>query len=168
MKISNARTRFLTRAGIIAALYAATTLFLAPISYGAVQCRVSEALTLLPMLTPAAIPGLFIGCLVANLLGSGVWYDVVFGSLTTLIAALLTRRLKDRPLLASLPPVILNGVIVGGVIYFAYEYTPGAPVQPAQLLLTMGSVALGEAVACCVLGVLLMKALKKLPGKILG
>ena len=168
MKIINARTRFLARAGIIAALYAATTIFLAPISYGAVQCRVSEALTLLPMLTPAAVPGLFLGCLIANLLGSGVWYDVIFGSLTTLAAALLTRRLKDRPFLASLPPVILNGLIVGGVVYFAYEYTPGAPVSAAQLLLTMGSVALGEAVACCVLGVILMKALKKLPPKILN
>lgn len=168
MKIINARTRFLARAGIIAALYAATTIFLAPISYGAVQCRVSEALTLLPMLTPAAVPGLFLGCLIANLLGSGVWYDVIFGSLTTLAAALLTRRLKDRPFLASLPPVILNGLIVGGVVYFAYEYTPDAPVSAAQLLLTMGSVALGEAVACCVLGVILMKALRKLPEKILN
>ncbi len=167
MKILQTRTRFLARAGIIAALYAATTLFLAPISYGAVQCRVSEALTLLPMLTPAAIPGLFIGCLIANLLGTGVWYDVIFGSLTTLIAALLTRRLRDRPCLASLPPVLLNGLIVGGVVYFAYEYTPGTAVSAAQLLLTMGSVALGEAVACCVLGVLLMKALKKLPDKVL-
>lgn len=168
MKIINARTRFLARAGIIAALYAATTIFLAPISYGAVQCRVSEALTLLPMLTPAAVPGLFLGCLIANLLGSGVWYDVIFGSLTTLAAALLTRHLKDRPFLASLPPVLLNGLVVGGVVYFAYEYTPGAPVSAAQLLLTMGSVALGEAVACCVLGVILMKALKKLPPKILN
>ena len=168
MKIINARTRFLARAGIIAALYAATTIFLAPISYGAVQCRVSEALTLLPMLTPAAVPGLFLGCLIANLLGSGVWYDVIFGSLTTLAAALLTRRLKDRPFLASLPPVLLNGLVVGGVVYFAYEYTPGAPVSAAQLLLTMGSVALGEAVACCVLGVILMKALRKLPDKILN
>ena len=168
MKIINARTRFLARAGIIAALYAATTIVLAPISYGAVQCRVSEALTLLPMLTPAAVPGLFLGCLIANLLGSGVWYDVIFGSLTTLAAALLTRRLQDRPFLASLPPVLLNGLVVGGVVYFAYEYTPGAPVSAAQLLLPMGSVALGEAVACCVLGVILMKALKKLPPKILN
>ena len=86
----------------------------------------------------------------------------------TLAAALLTRRLKDRPFLASLPPVLLNGLVVGGVVYFAYEYTPGAPVSAAQLLLTMGSVALGEAVACCVLGVILMKALKKLPPKILN
>ena len=161
-------TRSLCLSAIIAALYAALTMALPVLSYGAWQCRLSEALTLLPMLTPAAVPGLFLGCLIANLLGSGVWYDVIFGSLTTLAAALLTRRLKDRPFLASLPPVLLNGLVVGGVVYFAYEYTPGAPVSAAQLLLTMGSVALGEAVACCVLGVILMKALKKLPPKILN
>lgn len=162
----SAKTRFMSRAGIIAALYVATTLFLAPISYGAVQCRVSEALCLLPVLTPAAVPGLFIGCLIANMLGSGVWYDVVLGSLTTLAAALLTRRLKDKPLLASLPPVVLNGLVVGSIVYFAYEFVPGSPVNAAQLLLTMGSVAAGEAVACCVLGVILVGALKKLPDKI--
>lgn len=161
----SARTRFITRAGIIAALYAATTLLLAPISYGAVQCRISEALCLLPALTPAAVPGLFIGCLVANLLGSGVWYDVIFGTLATLLAALVTRRLKNHPLLASLAPVLFNGVIVGSVVYFAYEFSPTAGVQAAPLLLTMGSVAVGEAVACCVLGVLLLRALKKLPGR---
>lgn len=162
----SAKTRFMTRAGIIAALYVATTLFLAPISYGAVQCRVSEALCLLPALTPAAVPGLFIGCLIANLLGSGVWYDVVLGSLTTLTAAILTRRLKDKPILASLPPVVLNGLVVGSIVYFAYQFVPGNPVNAAQLLLTMGSVAVGEAVACCVLGVILVRALKKLPAKI--
>lgn len=162
----SAKTRFMTRAGIIAALYVATTLLLAPISYGAVQCRVSEALCLLPVLTPAAVPGLAIGCLIANLLGSGVWYDVVFGTMATAMAALLTRRLENHPFLASLPPVIFNGIIVGSVVYFAYEYVPAAGVQAAPLLLTMGSVAVGEAIACCVLGVLLVKALKKLPAKI--
>ena len=167
-KMTTQSIRNLAYGAMIAALYALTTVLLAPISYGDTQFRVSEALTLLPMLTPAAVPGLFLGCLIANLLGSGVWYDVIFGSLTTLAAALLTRRLKDKPFLASLPPVILNGLIVGGVVYFAYEYTPGAPVSAAQLLLTMGSVALGEAVACCVLGVILMKALRKLPDKILN
>lgn len=162
----SAKTRFMTRAGIIAALYVATTLLLAPISYGAVQCRVSEALCLLPVLTPAAVPGLAIGCLIANLLGSGVWYDVVFGTMATVLAALLTRKFKDKPFLASLPPVISNGIIVGCVVYFAYEYVPAAGVQVAPLLLTMGSVALGEAVACCVLGVIFVRALKKLPAKV--
>lgn len=161
------RLRSMTRAGIIAALYVAATLLLAPFSYGAVQCRVSEALCLLPVLTPSAVPGLAIGCLIANLLGSGVWYDVVFGTLATLIAALITRALKDKPFLASLPPVISNGVIVGCVVYFAYEFSPAVGVQAVPLILTMLSVAVGEAVACCVLGVLLVSALKKLPAKLL-
>lgn len=162
----SARTRSMTRSGIIAALYVATTLLLSPISYGAIQCRISEALCLLPVLTPSAVPGLFIGCLISNLLGTGVWYDVVFGSITTLLAAILTRKLKDKPLLASLPPVVLNGLIVGSVVYFAYEYVPATGVVISQLLITMASVAIGEAVACCVLGVLLVSALKKLPSKI--
>jgi len=162
----SSKTRFMTRAGIIAALYVATTLLLAPISYGAVQCRVSEALCLLPVLTPAAVPGLAIGCLIANLLGSGVWYDVILGSLTTLAAALLTQKLKDKPVLASLPPVILNGLVVGSIVYFAYQFVPGSPVNFAQLLITMGSVAAGESIACCVLGVILVRALKKLPAKV--
>ena len=159
------RIRFMTRAGIIAALYVAATLLLAPISYGAVQCRVSEAMCLLPALTPAAVPGLAIGCLIANLLGSGVWYDVVFGTLATTLAALLTRKLAKKPFLASLPPVVFNGVIVGCVVYFAYEFVPATGVQAAPLLITMLSVAVGEAVACCVLGLLLLAALKKLPAK---
>lgn len=162
----SARTRFMTRAGIIAALYVAATLFLAPLSFGAIQCRISEALTLLPVLTPAAVPGLFIGCLIANMLGTAVWYDVLLGSLTTLLAAILTRRLRERPTVAALPPVILNGLIVGSVVYFAYEFSPEAGFQAAQLVITMASVAIGEAAACCGLGVLLVSALKKLPAKI--
>ena len=162
--ISN-RTRYMTRAAIIAALYAATTLLLAPFSFGAVQLRVSEALCLLPILTPAAVPGLTIGCLIANLLGSGVWYDVIFGTLATFLAAVITRKLAARPFAASLPPVIMNGVIVGAVVYFAYEYSAAMGFQAVPLLITIGSVALGEAAACCVLGLLLIRALKTLPEK---
>ena len=161
----NPRTRYMTRAAIIAALYATTTLLLAPFSFGAVQLRVSEALCLLPVLTPAAVPGLTIGCLIANLLGSGVWYDVIFGTLATFLAALLTRKLAARPFAASLPPVVMNGLIVGTVVYFAYEYSAANGFQAAPLLITMGAVALGEAVACCVLGIVLIKALKTLPEK---
>lgn len=166
MNHASEKTRFMTKAGIIAALYAATTLLLAPLSYGAVQCRISEALCLLPALTPAAVPGLAIGCLVANLLGSGVWYDVIFGTLATLLAAIATRALRKNIMLASLPPVLFNALIVGSVVYFAYEYSPAAGIQGVPLALTMASVGIGEAVACCVLGVLLISALKKLPAKI--
>ena len=165
MRNINPRTRYMTRAAIIAALYAATTLLLAPFSFGAVQLRVSEAMCLLPVLMPAAVPGLTIGCLIANLLGSGVWYDIIFGTLATFLAAVITRKLAGRTFAASLPPVIMNGLIVGAVVYFAYEYSAAMGFQAAPMLITMGSVALGEAVACCVLGVLLIKALKTLPEK---
>lgn len=149
-------TRKLAFAGMIAALYAVVTLLLRPISYGEMQVRVSEALTLLPILTPAAVPGLFVGCLIANVLGSATIWDMVFGSLATLIAALITRRLRRKPALAALAPVVMNGLVVGLVLHFTLNL---------PLLATMLWVALGEAVACYALGLPLLWALKKLPEK---
>lgn len=143
-------------AGMIAALYAVVTLLLRPISYGELQVRVSEALTILPVLTPAAVPGLFVGCLIANVLGSATIWDMVFGSLATLAAALITRKLRHKPVLAALAPVVLNGVVVGSVLAFTLNL---------PLLVTMLWVALGEAIACYVLGLPLLWALKKLPQK---
>ena len=98
--------RFLAQAGLIAAIYTALCLVLHPISFGfgGVELRVSEALTLLPALMPSAVPGLLIGCLLANLMGGATLLDIVFGSLTTLAAAILTRKLRNKPLLAALPP----------------------------------------------------------------
>ena len=99
-------TRSLTRAAIIAALYLLLTFALQAISFGAVQFRIAEALMLLPVLTVDAVPGLFIGCLLGNLLGGGVWYDVILGSIATLLAAVAVRRLRERPLLAAAMPTI--------------------------------------------------------------
>ncbi len=149
-------TRNLVYGAMIAAIYAALTLVLAPISFADVQMRVSEALTILPVLTSVAIPGLTAGCLLANILGvsmglTTVW-DIVFGTLATLLAAIGTRLLRKKPVLAALCPVVSNGLIVGTML----SVTLNLP-----LLLTMGSVALGEAVVCLVLGLLLLTALKK-------
>ena len=108
------KLRQVAHGAVIAAVYAALTLVLAPISMGAVQCRVAEALTSLPMLTPVAVPGLFVGCLLANIFIGGSIYDIVFGSLTTLLAAVLTRRFRKNRWVAMLFPVLLNGVGVGG------------------------------------------------------
>ena len=142
-------TRSLCLAGIIAALYAALTLMLPALSFGAVQCRLSEVFTLLPLVLPQSIPGLFVGCLVANLLSPvGVW-DVLFGSLATLLAALGTYALRRRPLLAAACPVIANGVIIGIMLSVVYSL-------PAAL--TMLQVALGEAIAVA-LGYVILKAL---------
>lgn len=143
-------TRSLCASAVIAAIYAALTLLLAPLSYGSIQCRISEALTLLPILTPTAIPGLFVGCLLANILGGCSLWDILFGSLATLLAAMGTRALRSRPVLAAACPVISNGVIVGAVL---------STVWGLPLWLTMAEVALGETGAVLI-GLALLRALK--------
>ena len=153
-------TNTLTRAAIIAALYAALTLLLSPLSFGLVQVRFSEALTLLPVLLPEAVPALAVGCLIANVLGGATALDIVFGSLATLLAALFTRALRRRLPAAMLMPVLFNGVIVGLVVHTAYA--PGVPVA-----LCMLSVAGGEAVSCCILGPVVLRALGRIPQKML-
>lgn len=148
--------RYITEAAVTAALYAALTILI-PGSSGQVQVRVSEALTVLPFFTQAAIPGLFAGCIIANMVttSAGV-YDVVFGSLATLTAALLTSKMPSK-YLAPLPPVVINAVVVAAVL----NATINAP-----LLVTMGFVALGEMIACYGLGYPLILFLEKNTGKI--
>lgn len=152
----NMTTRTLARGAVIAALYTALTLLLAPLSYGEVQIRFSEAFTLLPVLLPEAVPALAVGCLLSNILGGCTIFDIVFGTLATLLAALCTRRLRNNLYLAAAMPVLFNGVIVGAVVHYCY-----APVIP--LPLCMLSVAAGEAVACLIVGPLLIRLLRRLP-----
>lgn len=156
-------TRAIVRAGLVAALYVVLTLIFQPISFGAIQFRIAEALTLLPILTVDAVPGLFIGCLLANWLGGGIWFDVALGSVATLLAALCSYRTRQKPALAALFPAVFNGLIVGPVVYFAYVRAPGDPVSVATLLFNMATVAFGELVVCYVLGLPMLYALKKLP-----
>ncbi len=139
--------------GAIAAIYAGLTLLLQAISFGPVQVRISEALTLLPILTPAAVPGLALGCLISGLMVSA-WQDLVFGTLATLLAALLTRRLRKNVYLAALMPVVCNGLVVGVTLYWLYG---------GSWLLNIATVALGEAVACFALGIPLLRLLQKTP-----
>ena len=160
--------RSLARSGLIAAMYVILTLVFQPISFGAIQFRIAEALMLLPVLTLDAVPGLFIGCLLANLLGGGVWFDVVLGSIATLLAAIFARKWRARPLLAAFSAVLFNGLIVGPVVYFAYVRAPGAPVSVSTMLFNMGTVAFGELVVCYVLGLPLLAALRHLPEKVFG
>ncbi|MCL2486400.1 MAG: QueT transporter family protein [Oscillospiraceae bacterium] len=151
------RLQRLAEAAIIASLYAAITQIpgVNVISYGPLQFRVSEALTILPILTPAAIPGLTIGCVIANGLGvlTGVniagWWDVLFGSLATLMAAACTYWLRNikigkAPVPALLPPVIFNGLIIGAELSLVL---PGLNFWAAA-----GYVAFGELVVCFALG----------------
>ena len=158
------RTRFQTRrlalAGLIAAVYAAATLLLPIPQYGGVQFRVAEAMTVLPFLFPEAIPGLAVGCFLANLLGSPIMLDWIFGTAATLLAALWTARMKNR-WLAPLPPVICNAVIVGAEIAW-FVVQDGGAFWPAYAL-TAFTVGLGEAVACYGLGLLLLHWLERTP-----
>lgn len=148
-------TQQLTLAGIIAALYAVLSYFssIFGVAFGPIQCRFSEALCILPFLTPAAIPGLFLGCLVSNLLSPYGALDIVFGSLATLLAALWTYRMPNR-WLAPFPPVVCNAVIVGAVI----------TIQQVPLNLFWGAfaynaltVGIGQMLSCYVLGGLLLQ-----------
>lgn len=153
-KFSHSSVRDLTVAAVTAALYAALTVVFAPVSFGAVQFRVAEALTLLPVLFPQAIPGLAVGCLAANLIGGyGIW-DVVFGTLATLAAALLTYRLRRNVWLAAAPPVLTNAVVIGLMLHF---------VVKLPLLPTVATVGLGQLAVVYILGVPLTYALSRVP-----
>ena len=113
-KSEKAKLRYMIKAAVIATVYAVITYLFRPISYGVIQVRVSEALTLLPLIEPAAIPGLFLGCLIANILGGmGLW-DIYLGSLITLVSAYITSKMPN-PVLGALPPIVFNSI---GVAFY--------------------------------------------------
>ncbi len=144
--------KMLARGAMTAAIYAALTVYFTPISYGPLQVRISEALTVLPFLWPETIMGLFAGCITANFVGGlGLW-DIGLGSLATLFAAWLTSR-TTRPYLAPLPPVLVNGVIVGSYLSVLYS-------MPRWT--TMAYVATGQIIACYLLGFPLLHLLLKI------
>lgn len=146
---------FMAQAAMIAAIYVVITLVFAPFSYGEVQVRLSEALTILPVFTPAAIPGLFIGCLISNILGGCILPDIIFGSLATLLGALCTYTLRDKnKYLAPVPPIIANMLIVPFVLRFGYQ----VPLPIPFMMLTVG---IGEVISCGLLGMILYTALNK-------
>lgn len=146
-------TKFLLKASVIGAIYGVLTIVLGPVSFGPLQIRISEALTILPAFTPAAVPGLFAGCVVANLVSPYGIIDVICGSMATLFAAWLSYLLRNRWWLVPLPPVVVNAVVIGGMLHFAY----GVPNLPA----CMGWIALGQIGACYVLGSPLLKLLDR-------
>jgi len=150
--------RFLVRSACIAALYALLTICFAPFSWDLVQCRVSEALCVLPVLTGAAVPGLFVGCVLANMLLGLPFYDVLFGSLATLISALCTYLLRRHvtKFLSPLPSVVFNALIVGALLILVYHLQ-------ISYWLCVAYVAIGQALACFGLGIPLLLALERLP-----
>lgn len=148
------RTLFVCQAAIIAALYVVLTL-VSPNPIGVFQVRFSECLTILPAFLPAAIPGLFIGCIVSNLLANAVVWDIIFGSLATLVAAALTCRFgKKHFLLAACFPVLANTAVVPPVLAYIYD------VPEAAWVIYL-SIFAGEVISCAGLGYLLHRVLKK-------
>ena len=158
-------TKFITKVGIIAALYTALTISFAPISYGPIQIRVSEALTVLPFISSAAIPGLFLGCFLANIYGPVGLYDIFLGSLCTLVAAFLTNLLAKtrKPIFAPIPPIFINAFGIGYILVFLAK----PPDYSYSYWGTVLFIALGEIAACFILGYPLLRFILKNP-KLVG
>ena len=158
--MKNQKVLFLTQSAMIAALYVVLTVVFQPISFGDMQVRIAEALTVLPAFTPAAVPGLFIGCLIGNVLGGAILPDIIFGSLATLLGALFTYLLrKQSKFLAPLPPIFFNTLIVPFVLRYAYKIN-------LPILYFMLTIGIGEVISCGILGLILYTALQKYRHKI--
>ncbi len=167
--MKNKKVLFIVQAGVIAAIYVVLTYLtnLFHLASGVIQVRVSEALCVLPLFTPAAIPGLFLGCLLSNILTDCIIWDVIFGSFATLLGALGTRLLsapvrrgrtdklsKGIKWLAPLPPIAANTLIVPFVLYYAYRFPGSVP----YFMLTVGA---GEVISCGILGTVLLSILNR-------
>jgi len=150
------KIRSIAVGAVIAALYVVLTYLsnMLGLASGAIQVRLSEILTVMPVFTPVAVPALFIGCILANLLTGCALWDIVFGSLATLIGALGTYLLRKYKLLALLPPIIANAVIVPFVLLFVYSLE-------GTYWYFFATVGIGEVVSCGVFGTILLKSLEK-------
>lgn len=155
MKNTSQKSAFMTHAAMIAAIYVVLTYIFAPFSFGDVQVRIAEALTILPIFTPAAVPGLFIGCMIGNILGGAILPDIIFGSFATLIGAVGTYLLRKKSqYLCVLPPILSNTIIVPLILKFGYGINLPIPFL-------MFTLAIGEIISCGVLGLILYYALRK-------
>ena len=153
--MKNKKVLFLVQAAMIGAIYVVLTILFQPFSFGQIQVRIAEALTILPVFTSAAIPGLFVGCLIGNILGGSILPDIIFGSLATLIGAIFTYLLREQSkYLAPLPPTLANTIIVPFILYYAYGINLPIPF----MMLTVG---IGETISCGVLGMIVYASLEK-------
>lgn len=148
---SDLLTKRITRTAIIAAIYVATTLAIAPFAYGSIQFRISEILVLLALFDPLYISGLTLGCLIANMLGPNGLLDIIFGTLATFISLIaiyftgkIIKNYKLKLILSSIWPTIINGLIIGWMLNKLYKL---------PLILSMGEVAIGEFVVVTIIGV---------------
>ncbi|MCI8332580.1 MAG: QueT transporter family protein [Clostridiales bacterium] len=163
----NKKVLFLAQGAAVAAMYAVITLLISffGLANGAIQIRISEALTVLPAFMPAAVPGLFIGCLLSNLISGCVIWDIIFGSLATLLGACFTyligKYAKGRLIyLACVPPVISNTLILPFILSYAYG-------SPESLIYLFATIFAGEAISCGVFGSILVYYIKKHKNRIL-
>ena len=153
--MKNKSILFMTQAAMIATLYVILTVVFQAFSFGQIQVRIAEALVILPLFTPAAVPGLFVGCLIGNIIGGAALWDIFFGSLATLIGAVGTRLLKNQsPVLATLPPILSNALIIPLIL----RYTYGVNLPVYIMMATVGG---GEILSCGVLGMILYASLKQ-------
>lgn len=152
----NKNVTFITQAGVIAALYVVLTLLANALGLAnyAIQVRFSEALTILPFFTPAAIPGLFVGCLLSNLITGCAPMDVVFGSLATLAGAIGTYQLRKHKWLAPMPPIVANIIVVPLVLAYVYQFE-------GSLIFFAITVGIGEIISCGVFGMILLNVLNR-------
>ena len=161
-KISK-ETAYITQAALIAALYTVLTIIAAgfDLASGAIQVRFSEALTIMPFFTPAAIPGLTLGCLLSNILTGCALPDIIFGTLATLLGALGSYALRSNRFLCAIPPIVSNALIIPFILTYAYHIPGGIPF----FMLTVG---LGELISCMGLGQLLLQVLLPFRGRLFG
>lgn len=160
----NKKVTYIVQAAVIAALYVVLTMLANALGLAShtIQVRFSEALCILPVFTPAAIPGLWIGCVIANLMTGAIIWDIIFGSLATLVGALFTYKFREHKFLCTLPPVIANMIVVPFVLRYGYGIPPvylkGLDVTIPFNALTVG---IGEVISVCVLGSILLRVFQK-------
>ena len=145
---------YFVQAAMIAAIYVVLIFAFQPISFSQIQFRFAEALTILPFFTPAAIPGVTIGCFLGNLLGGADILDIVFGTLATLIGAFGSYAVRKHKFLVPLPPIISNAIIIPWVLRYAY-------FESAPIALMMTTVGIGQVISCGILGLILLYALDR-------
>ncbi len=169
---SRSKVLFLAQAGVIAALYVVLTYFINAfnLASGAIQVRISEMLCILPFFTPAAVPGLTIGCLISNLITGGLIWDVIFGTMATLLGAVGSYLLRKHKFLVTLPPVIANAIIVPFILFYGYGFQSAWIIKGVDLSIPfyVATVGAGEIISVCILGSILLQALLPFRKQIFG
>jgi len=153
--MKNNKTLFLTEAAMIAAIYTVLVIMFQPISFGPIQFRIAEILTVLPYFTPAAIPGVSIGCFLSAIITTADVLDMIFGSLATLIAAVLSYKLRRYKYLVPVPPIVINALVIPWVLKFAYLEDKSIPF----MMLTVGA---GQLIVVGLIGMPVLLILEKL------